>query len=77
MSSYAGIGSRRTPKQFIDKFIEIGEFLALKEITLRSGGADGADQALRIAIAHGIPIINAGEFTVDMFDKLVKNFNFE
>lgn len=48
MSSYAGIGSRRTPKQFIDKFIEIGEFLALKGITLRSGGADGADQAFEM-----------------------------
>lgn len=191
MSSYAGIGSRQTPKQFIDKFIEIGEFLALKGITLRSGGADGADQAfemgsdkvtdkayewhpefgkrynkeiyipwdgfndywnnpdegiyatptfinyqeariiaeechpywynlsegsrklhtrnvyqilgenlddpvdlvlcwtpdgkeiggtsqaLRIARAYEIPIINAGEFTVDMFDKLVRNSNFE
>lgn len=40
---YAGIGSRNTPQDILDKFFEIGKFLAQKKYVLRSGGAEGAD----------------------------------
>lgn len=43
--AYAGIGSRRTPKEILDLMVQIGEWLARKGYTLRSGGADGADSA--------------------------------
>jgi hypothetical protein len=51
---YAGIGSRNTPDNIIDKMIAIGEHLAHKGWSLRSGGADGADHAFE----HGCD--NAG-----------------
>ena len=40
---YAGIGSRKTPQDILDKFYRIGAYLAKKGYTLRSGGAEGAD----------------------------------
>ena len=42
---YAGIGSRETPKEFLAMFEKIGEYLSKKGYILRSGGAEGADQA--------------------------------
>jgi hypothetical protein len=42
---YAGIGSRETPKDYLDAFELIGEYLAKKDYILRSGAAQGADQA--------------------------------
>lgn len=45
MKTYAGIGSRQTPKDILDKMSEIASFLARKGFTLRSGGAEGADSA--------------------------------
>lgn len=45
---YAGIGSRETPKEVLDLFIIVGKFLAQKGLTLRSGHAQGADQAFEI-----------------------------
>ena len=43
--SYAGIGSRETPQDILDLMRTIGEYLAKKGYTLRSGGAGGADIA--------------------------------
>jgi hypothetical protein len=43
--NYAGIGSRETPEDVLIAFERIGEFLAKKGHTLRSGGAKGADSA--------------------------------
>jgi hypothetical protein len=40
---YAGIGSRKTPQEVLDKFYKLGKYLANKKYVLRSGGADGAD----------------------------------
>lgn len=45
MKYYAGIGSRETPKEILDLFITLGEGLAKTGYTLRSGHAQGADQA--------------------------------
>lgn len=42
---YAGIGSRKTPKEIIKIFIKLGFLFAKKGFTLRSGGAPGADMA--------------------------------
>ena len=45
MNSYAGIGSRETPREVLSIFEDVGELLAIKGYTLRSGHAKGADQA--------------------------------
>lgn len=42
---YAGIGARQTPKPYLDLMRDIAAKLALQKMTLRSGGADGADSA--------------------------------
>jgi len=43
--AYAGIGSRKTPADVLALMRRIGERLALRGWTLRSGHAEGADQA--------------------------------
>lgn len=43
--SYAGIGSRKTPKNVLIAFGSLGKSLAELGFTLNSGGADGADLA--------------------------------
>lgn len=42
---FAGIGSRRTPPPMLDLMVDCGYHLCLNGWTLRSGGAEGADQA--------------------------------
>ena len=42
---YAGIGSRKTPQACLDFMTKIGRVCTKKDLTLRSGGAVGADQA--------------------------------
>jgi len=42
---YAGIGSRKTPGDIMDLMSRIAEVMAKKGHILRSGGADGADNA--------------------------------
>lgn len=42
---YAGIGSRQTPDNILQIFVELGEFLGNNNVILRSGGASGADSA--------------------------------
>lgn len=44
MKHYAGIGSRKTPKDLKPVMAEIAELLESKGYILRSGGADGADK---------------------------------
>lgn len=43
MKYYAGIGSRKTPKEMYEEMYEIATTLHDKNYILRSGGADGAD----------------------------------
>jgi len=42
---YAGIGSRKTPPEILEKMKVIGYVLATDGYVLRSGGAEGADSA--------------------------------
>lgn len=51
---YAGIGSRSTPIEVIDKMIALSSYMATQGHLLRSGAADGADRAFE----HGCD--NAG-----------------
>ena len=44
MKSYAGIGSRKTPSEILEKMEKLSKKLSEKYI-LRSGGANGADSA--------------------------------
>lgn len=48
MKYYAGIGSRETPTHVQEYFSSLAAFLATKEFTLRSGGAQGSDIAFEI-----------------------------
>jgi hypothetical protein len=43
--TYAGIGSRRTPRQVCLLITRLAEWLRARNYTLRSGGAEGADKA--------------------------------
>ena len=43
--TYAGIGSRETPKEVLDKMTEVAKYLDQQGYTLRSGAAEGADTA--------------------------------
>lgn len=51
---YTGIGSRKTPADVLELMKDIGEFMAVRGHTLRSGGADGADKAFEEG-AHRVP----------------------
>lgn len=42
---YAGIGSRETPEVVLDRMVRWGRILQQRGLTLRSGGAPGADLA--------------------------------
>ena len=42
---YAGIGSRKTPRDILDIMVDVGAWMAREGHTLRSGHAPGADQA--------------------------------
>ena len=47
---YAGIGSRKTPKEVLLKMKEFSRILSDKGFILRSGGASGADKAFESGI---------------------------
>ena len=42
---YTGVGSRKTPPEVMEQITGIAQWLSQKGMTLRSGGADGADTA--------------------------------
>jgi len=48
MKKYAGVGSRETPPDILEKMNKIAEYLAQHDWLLRSGGADGADKAFEV-----------------------------
>jgi hypothetical protein len=48
MRYYAGIGARNTPAEVLALMSNIGKNLSLEGMTLRSGGAKGADLAFEI-----------------------------
>lgn len=45
MYYYTGIGSRETPQDVLDIFKSVAKYLAKKDYILRSGGAEGSDEA--------------------------------
>lgn len=71
--TYAGIGSRKTPKDVLVKMTKVAKSLAKMNCTLRSGGAKGADQAFfeginptKDKVEIYIPYNNFNKFTFDM-----------
>lgn len=54
---YAGIGSRETPKEVLQDMQFIGAALAVRNATLRSGGAGGADSAFE----HGCNLMKGAK----------------
>lgn len=50
---YAGIGSRETPRKYVELFKRVGKYLAEQGVVLRSGRADGADEAFEIGCDMG------------------------
>lgn len=71
---YAGIGSRKTPKDILKLMEKIGEKLAKNGWILRSGGAIGADTAFE----NGAKKVNdlAEIYTPENFDKSKENIAF-
>lgn len=53
MRRYAGIGSRETPWETLEKMTEIATYLEKHKWVLRSGGAQGADQAFEAGLRNG------------------------
>lgn len=53
MKYYAGIGSRETPFKCCEKMSEIATYLEKRGWILRSGGAQGADQAFESGLVSG------------------------
>lgn len=49
---YAGIGSRETPQNILDKMKEVASLLSSKKYELRSGGAKGADSAFEEGVQN-------------------------
>jgi len=45
MQFYTGVGSRKTPADILTFMTEMAEILCRNDMVLRSGGADGADNA--------------------------------
>jgi len=54
MKHYTGVGSRKTPTEILYLMKDIATQLALKNFTLRSGGADGADKEFE----YGCDLVN-------------------
>lgn len=52
MKCYAGIGSRETPRETLEKMAEIATYLEKHKWVLRSGGAKGADQAFEAGLRN-------------------------
>lgn len=53
---YAGIGSRKTPPKVRDQMTLLGTMLEERGFTLRSGNADGADQAFALGVERAADI---------------------
>ena len=54
MKYYTGVGSRKTPTEILYLMKDFATILALKNLILRSGGADGADREFE----YGCDLVN-------------------
>lgn len=61
---YAGIGSRKTPTQIQMVMSEIAKKLAAKGTILRSGGAEGADQAFERGVDYWFTFMQQAKIPV-------------
>jgi len=59
--TYAGIGSRETPKEVLDQMTELAKELESRGYTLRSGGAQGADTAFEKGVSNKKEIFPGGQ----------------
>ena len=59
---YTGVGSRQTPKEILEMMSEVGEKLADKGFILRTGAAQGADQAFEVGWVRHVQM-NPGNWT--------------
>lgn len=66
---YAGIGSRKTPDDILILMGEIAHELSKKGLTLRSGGAQGADQAFQIRAERAEIYLPWAKFEKEFQDK--------
>lgn len=56
---YAGIGSRRTPPSILKVMVELGRALSHRGYGLRSGSAEGADQAFERGAINGTGLVQS------------------
>jgi alkylated DNA repair dioxygenase AlkB len=59
--TYAGIGSRETPKEVLDQMTQLAKELESRGYTLRSGGAEGADTAFEKGVSNKKEIFPGGQ----------------
>jgi hypothetical protein len=59
--TYAGIGSRETPKEVMDQMTELAKELESRGYILRSGGAQGADTAFERGVTSKKEIFPGGQ----------------
>lgn len=69
---YAGIGSRETPQDILDKMTYIAKILNEKGYILRSGGAKGADTAFEIGAGENKEIFYSKDATKDSIELALK-----
>lgn len=78
--TFAGIGSRETPPEILEKMKAIAKFLSEQGYTLRSGGAVGADSAFEAGAGkkqiflpwnnyNGRKVDNVSFFSDTLYDK--------
>lgn len=69
MNYYCGVGSRQTPSDICLLMGMIAKKLSIKGFTLRSGGAQGADQAFQVEAARAEIYLPWSSFEKEFQDK--------
>lgn len=70
--AYAGIGSRKTPKNILDQMTALADQLAKCGWTLRSGGAKGADTAFEQGASKKDIFLPTGDIPDEAFEIAAK-----
>ena len=73
--TYAGIGSRETPQEVLDKMTEVAKYLESLGYTLRSGGADGADKAFEKGVTYKKEIFLGTDKTGEREKKIAREIH--
>jgi len=69
---YAGIGSRETPRDILNKMTRIAKAFEVIGFTLRSGGARGADRAFERGVQNRKEIFYSNDATKEAIDLALK-----